>query len=110
MRLTLGAVAWVLAVAAAALEPSGAAAGARFADALDIFDDEGGGRDPAPLSFNEAASRAQDRYGGQVLSVQPARREGRRGWRVKVLVDGGRVKTLFVDERTGDVRDRQQPR
>ena len=88
--------------------PAAPAGAATFADALEIF--EGSGGEPAPMSFNEAASRAQDRYGGQVLSVKPASRDGRRGWRVKVLVDGGRVKTLFVDERTGAVRDRQERR
>lgn len=37
-----------------------------------------------PLSPAEAARRAQSEHGGQVLSVEPFRR----GYRVKLLVDG----------------------
>ena len=38
----------------------------------------------APMSPSQAARRAQDRHGGEVLSVEPAMR----GYRVKLLVDG----------------------
>jgi uncharacterized membrane protein YkoI len=83
------------------------AAAASLAGALEIFDEA---RDPSTMSLNEAASRAQDRYGGQVLSVEPTERGDRRGWRVKVLLDDGRVKTLFVDQHSGAVRDRRERR
>ena len=59
------------------------------------------------MSINDAASRAQDRFGGQVISITPADQDGRRGYRVKVLLETGRVKTLFVESRTGDVIDRR---
>lgn len=66
-------------------------------------------RGKAPvLSINDAASRAQDRFGGQVISITPAQHDGQRGYRVKVLLESGRVKTLFVEERTGAVIDRRQ--
>lgn len=72
--------------------------------ALDMLE-----RAEAPvLSINDAASRAQDRFGGQVISITPARLDGERGYRVKVLLESGRVKTLFVEERTGAVVDRRQ--
>lgn len=73
--------------------------------AIDLLDQR---RGKAPvMSINDAASRAQDRFGGQVISITPADQDGRRGYRVKVLLETGRVKTLFVESRTGDVIDRR---
>lgn len=75
-----------------------------LASALDMLE-----RGDAPvLSINDAASRAQDRFGGQVISITPAQLDGQRGFRVKVLLESGRVKTLFVEESTGAVIDRRQ--
>lgn len=94
------AVACLLVTGALAAVP--ADAGSRLAAALD--------RNGSPVtSLSDAASRVQRRYGGQVIAVAPAERDGRRGMRVKVLLDDGRVKTLFVDERTGEVVDRRGP-
>lgn len=85
-----------------ALAAAPADAGTWLAAALD--------RNGSPVtSLSDAASRVQRRYGGQVIAVAPAERDGRRGMRVKVLLDDGRVKTLFVDERTGEVVDRRGP-
>ena len=86
----------------AAAQPD--AAGSWLMSAIDMLE-----RGNAPvLSINDAASRAQDRFGGQVISITPAQQEGQRGYRVKVLLESGRVKTLFVEERTGVVIDRRQ--
>ncbi len=77
----------------------------RLFAAIDLLDQR---RGQAPvMSINDAASRAQDRFGGQVISITPADQDGRRGYRVKVLLETGRVKTLFVESRTGDVIDRR---
>ncbi|MCH2099349.1 MAG: hypothetical protein MK142_13270 [Pseudomonadales bacterium] len=77
----------------------------RLFAAIDLLDQRHG---QAPvMSINDAASRAQDRFGGQVISITPADQDGRRGYRVKVLLETGRVKTLFVESRTGDVIDRR---
>lgn len=73
--------------------------------ALDLF--EQGRRPPPSMSINDAASIAQDRFGGQVISISPAEQNGRRGYRVKILLESGRVKTLFVEARTGNVIDRR---
>ncbi|MEE4299690.1 MAG: PepSY domain-containing protein [Pseudomonadales bacterium] len=73
--------------------------------AIDLL--EQGRRPPPVLSINDAASRAQDRFGGQVISISPAEQDGRRGYRVKILLESGRVKTLFVEARTGAVIDRR---
>ena len=42
-----------------------------------------------------------------MISISPAEQDGRRGYRVKILLESGRVKTLFVESRTGDVIDRR---
>lgn len=73
--------------------------------AIDLL--EQGRRPPPVLSINDAASRAQDRFGGQVISISPAEQDGRRGYRVKILLESGRVKTLFVEANTGTVIDRR---
>lgn len=56
--------------------------------------------DKAPLLLAQAASNkaeaaqiAKSRYGGQVLSV----RKVGNGWQVKLLLDDGRVKMVFVE-------------
>lgn len=73
--------------------------------AIDLL--EQGRRPPPAMSINDAASLAQDRFGGQVISISPAEQDGRRGYRVKILLESGRVKTLFVESRTGTVIDRR---
>jgi hypothetical protein len=55
------------------------------------------------IGSGEAAERVRALYGGRVISVSPANRGGVQGYIVRVLVDGGRVKTVFVDSR-GSVR------
>ena len=94
------AIALVLALGAAKAD----AQEAWLASAIDILDQ----RAPPVLSINDAAGRAQDRFGGQVISISPAEQDGRRGYRVKILLENGRVKTLFVESRTGTVIDRRE--
>src|SRR5262245_55313552 len=55
------------------------------------------------IGSGEAAERVRAMYGGRVISVTPANRRGTQGYTVRVLVDGGRVKTVFVDSR-GSIR------
>ncbi|MEM7217215.1 MAG: hypothetical protein AAF515_02550 [Pseudomonadota bacterium] len=45
-----------------------------------------------------AASLVRREHGGRVLSVTPARQGEVAGFRVRVLVAGGRVKNLFVHD------------
>ena len=45
-----------------------------------------------------AASLVRREHGGRVLSVTPARQGDAAGFRVRVLLAGGRVKTLFVHD------------
>ncbi|TVS18360.1 MAG: hypothetical protein EA417_03535 [Gammaproteobacteria bacterium] len=60
------------------------------------------------LNIDQAANRAQQRYGGQLISIRPAEQDGRHGWQATVLLDNGRVKTLFVEARTGAVVERRR--
>jgi uncharacterized membrane protein YkoI len=76
-----------------------------LASAIDLLEQRPGSS--PVLSINDAASRAQNRFGGQVISISPAEQDGRRGYRVKILLESGRVKTLFVESRTGNVIDRR---
>lgn len=54
------------------------------------------------LSASQAAAIVRGEHGGRVLSVVPSFRGDERGYRVRVLVGGDRVKTVFV----GDTRTR----
>jgi hypothetical protein len=53
---------------------------------------------PSLSAAQAAASVRSEQGGGRVLSVSPASRGGLSGYRVRILVDGGRVKTIFVGE------------
>jgi hypothetical protein len=55
----------------------------------------------ADVSAAQAGSLAAKRTGGKVLKVSEEERNGRRVYRVKVLLPEGRVKTLFIDSKTG---------
>jgi hypothetical protein len=59
--------------------------------------------DPSGISMEQAAASVQRATGGRVLSTAPAQRGGGAGYDVRVLIDGKRVKNVFVDER-GNVR------
>jgi hypothetical protein len=61
---------------------------------------------PAGVSREDAAGLVQRQTGGRVLSTTPAQRGGANGYDVRVLVDGKRVKDVFVDDR-GNVRARR---
>jgi len=45
---------------------------------------------------SEAAARAQARYGGKVLSVSEASRNGETVYKVKLLLDSGRIKIVTI--------------
>ena len=49
------------------------------------------------ISADEATSIVRRKYGGRVISVSPVN-GGKGGYKVRVLLDGGRVKTVHVDK------------
>lgn len=60
---------------------------------------------PPGISLEQAANMVRRETGGRVLSASPSERGGRRGYEIRVLVDGKRVKSYFVD---GDGRVRSR--
>jgi len=61
---------------------------------------------PPGVSMEQAASMVQRQTGGRVLSAAPAERGGAQGYEVRVLVDGKRVKKVFVDGQ-GNIRSQR---
>ena len=62
------------------------------------------------VSAAQAAAWVRRAHGGRVLSVNPAQRGDSLGYRVRVLVEGGRVKTVYVDSaRMQGARQSQSP-
>lgn len=63
----------------------------------------------APVATGITKERAvgivRERFDGRVLSAATAMRDGERGFDVRVLVAGGRVKNVFVDRRGGVAED-----
>jgi hypothetical protein len=57
-------------------------------------------RDADGISADQAAAIVRSSFGGRVVSVKAA---GKNGWKVRVLLDGGRVKTVHVDA-SGSIR------
>ena len=60
---------------------------------------------PPGITLEQAANRVRRETGGRVLSASPSERGGRAGYEIRVLVDGKRVKNVFVD---GDGRIRSR--
>jgi hypothetical protein len=54
---------------------------------------------------DRAANAAREATGGRVLGVQGEDRDGRSGYRVRVLQPDGRVRSLHYDSASGAVRD-----
>lgn len=48
---------------------------------------------------SQAAAQAQSRYGGKVLSVSTSKRDGRTVYKVKLLLDSGRIKIVSINGR-----------
>jgi uncharacterized membrane protein YkoI len=66
--------------------------------------DRGGHGDGEGLTAEQAAAAVKRAYDGRVVSVKPEGNNGQRSYKVRVLLDGGRVKTVQVDSH-GNVRD-----
>lgn len=63
---------------------------------------------PPPRQFadpDRAAKAARDATGGRVLGVQGANRDGRPGYRVRILQPDGRVRNFHYDPDSGRMRD-----
>jgi len=58
---------------------------------------------PPGISLEQATNMVRRETGGRVLSATPVDRGGQRGYEVRVLIDGKRVKNYYVD---GDGRMR----
>ncbi|WP_341937653.1 PepSY domain-containing protein [Marinimicrobium sp. C2-29] len=53
------------------------------------------------ISASQAAAIVQKHYGGKVLKVQSTQKNGRLIYRVKILLDNGRVRNVGVDAQSG---------
>lgn len=57
----------------------------------------------AAVGKSQAAESARQAFGGKVLSVDELKEGGRVLYRVKLLLDGGRIKIVTVDGDSGQV-------
>lgn len=57
------------------------------------------------MTLDEAVGIAQSRFDGEVIAASPSTRDGRAGYRIRMLLPGGRVKTVWVDGTTGRMSD-----
>lgn len=57
------------------------------------------------ITKERAVGIVRERFDGRVLSAARAMRDGERGFDVRVLTEGGRVKNVFVDRRGGVAED-----
>lgn len=63
---------------------------------------------PPPRQFadpDRAANAARAATGGRVLGVQDADHDGQPGYRVRILEQNGRVRSLHFDPASGKMRD-----
>lgn len=52
---------------------------------------------PSSISLEQAANKVRRETGGRVLSASASERGGERGYDIRVLLEGKRVKSYFVD-------------
>jgi len=71
---------------------------------VDARAEHGGHGDGEGLTAEQAAAVVKRAYDGRVVSVKPEGNNGQRSYKVRVLLEGGRVKTVQVDSR-GNVRE-----
>lgn len=55
------------------------------------------------VSREEAAKKVKQRYGGKILAVSEAKKDGRAAYRVKGLTGKNQVYVVYVDKRTGRI-------
>lgn len=60
------------------------------------------------ISASQAAAIVQRRFGGRVVDVDSYRRGGRLIYRVRLLQDEGRMRTIQVDGQSGDIIQRRR--
>ena len=63
---------------------------------------------PPPRPFadpDRAARAAREATGGRVLGVQGAEQDGQPGYRVRILEQNGRVRSLHFDPASGKMQD-----
>lgn len=58
----------------------------------------------ARITMGEAMGRVQQAFGGRIIQAQPARVNGREGYRIKVLSARGEVRVVYVDGETGFIQ------
>src|SRR5256885_14809509 len=56
------------------------------------------------ISMAEATEIVRRNTGGRVLNAQESRRDGRDGYRIKVLIGSGEVRVFFVDAHGGSMQ------
>ena len=49
------------------------------------------------ISIEQATAIVRDSFGGRVLSAVPVKRGDKRGYEVRMLLDGKKVKKVFID-------------
>ena len=54
-------------------------------------------KQPGMITTEQAANIVRRESGGRVLSIKPVDKGGERGYDVRVLIDGKRVKQYYVD-------------
>ena len=91
-------------LAAAGALTAASTATAAGADFFDKIDQPAQFAAPAAISLEQAADKVRRDTGGRVLSATPTEQAGKRGYSVRVLLDGKRVKKVFVDAQASPSR------
>lgn len=60
-------------------------------------------REPGPADLDEAIEIALKQFGGEVAGAVTVERDGREVHEIRVLLDGGNVRTVRIDPETGRI-------
>lgn len=61
----------------------------------------GGAHAKDGISLDEAVEHARSSTGGRVISAETKERDGRRVYNIRLLSEGGKVKKIRIDSRSG---------
>lgn len=82
-------------------------AGQAFSETLDAAPPDGARlilAEAKRISLDEAVAVVKEQIDGRIMAAESAHKDGRDGYRIKVLTSGGEVRIFFVDAQSGEIK------
>ena len=60
----------------------------------------------AAVNEREASQAAKSKYHAKVLAIKTINKAGIKHFKIKLLLDNGRIKTVYINSKNGEISDR----